>query len=87
MFASRFKLREMSVGVRKAIRNNVKTTLLAVSLGLIGLSGCNDNNDNNNNNNTQLVGQYFGLFGDDWDKRLREETPFEKMDFVYMVGI
>lgn len=66
----------------------LKATLLLVSISLLGLAGCNSSSSNNEDpkisSNTELVGHFFGIFDDNWDKRLREETPFDKMDFVYI---
>ncbi|WP_019614752.1 glycosyl hydrolase family 18 protein [Psychromonas ossibalaenae] len=60
-------------------------TLLTVVLALTVLSGCSSSlTSQEKAENTQLIGNFFGIFGDDWENRLRDDTPFDKMDFVYI---
>ncbi|WP_028863243.1 glycosyl hydrolase family 18 protein [Psychromonas aquimarina] len=65
-------------------------TLLTIALALTALSGCSSIDSSQGKSsrdkaeNTQLIGHFFGIFGDDWENRLRDDTPFEKMDFVYI---
>ncbi|ENM5740507.1 hypothetical protein CW613_002518 [Vibrio mimicus] len=39
---------------------------------------------NNTSSNTELIGHFFGIFDDNWEQRLREDTPFDKMDLVFI---
>ncbi|MGF1735258.1 glycosyl hydrolase family 18 protein [Photobacterium satsumensis] len=69
--------------------NVMKTALIAATLGIagLGLTACNSSSDSTDSKittNTELIGHFFGIFDDNWDKRLREETPFDLMDFVYI---
>lgn len=41
-------------------------------------------NTNSASNNTELIGHFFGIFDDNWELRLREDTPFDKMDMVFI---
>ncbi|TXY26061.1 glycoside hydrolase family 18 protein [Vibrio mimicus] len=63
------------------------TTLFfsAVSVYAAPASGIADlASTNNASGNTELIGHFFGIFDDNWEQRLREDTPFDKMDMVFI---
>ncbi len=76
----------------KSICSRVGKVLFVVMLFFYGMSAYategNDSADVKNTNSAattaDLIGHFFGIFDDNWEQRLRDNTPFDKMDMVFI---